>query len=160
MAGGEWISCGMGCGPVYWRAGLAMWRAAHSYWRAGLARWPAGRSRPFPPNAGPFRNKCAFSSGNRPPHANSSGWRRGGPVNKCRPRSFGLPPNPCLAARGDAWPPTHDHFNSFLISSSTVAICTVRLTTLPSGPTRNIVGSTTMPYWLASGLSRPPACAI
>jgi hypothetical protein len=38
---------------------------------------PAGRSRPFPPNGRLLRTKYAFSSGNRPPHANSSGWRRG-----------------------------------------------------------------------------------
>src|SRR5207302_10529785 len=48
------------------------------------------------------------------------------------------------------------YFTSFLISSSTVAIWTLRLTTLPSGPTRHIVGRTTMPYWLAKELSRPP----
>src|SRR5262249_40580767 len=48
---------------------------------------------------------------------------------------------------------------SFFTSSSRLFICTVLLTTFPSGATRNRFGGSTMPYCVASGLSRPLPCS-
>src|SRR6266478_3450838 len=50
----------------------------------GVGRWPTGKRRASPPNGGLLHNQYAFSSGNRPPHANSSGGRKGGgAMHKC-----------------------------------------------------------------------------